>query len=95
MGIGCPQCKSGSIVEGKIFNQADYIAPRACFRPEGLPFFTSLVTNIWMENKFFACSVCGFIWAKTDEKKLRKILATHYTRKKIETDTTEIYELGK
>ncbi len=94
----CPQCKSGSIAEGRIFNQADYIEPRACFRPNGLPFFASLVTNIWIKNKFFACSVCGFIWAKDDEKEVKESLSkitARYIKKKLESKTSEIYELGK
>ena len=98
MEITCPQCKSGSVVEGKIFNQADYIEPRACFRPNGLPFFTSLITNIWMKNKFFACSVCGFIWAKDNEKEVRESLsriAARYVQKKSESNPGEVYELGK
>ncbi|MCK9615049.1 MAG: hypothetical protein M0R48_06060 [Candidatus Omnitrophica bacterium] len=98
MEIICPQCKSGSVVEGKIFNQADYIEPRACFRPNGLPFFASLVTNIWIKNKFFACSVCGFIWAKDNEKDVRESLsriATRYVQKKSESKPDEVYELGK
>lgn len=98
MEIGCPQCKSGNVIEGKIFNQADYVAPRACFRPGGLPFFASLVTNVWMENKFFACSVCGFIWAKADEKKLRGVLSKITMRSaqgKADSGSAEIYELGK
>ena len=94
----CPQCRSGSVLEGKIFNQADYIDPRACFRPNGLPFFASLVTNIWMKNKFFACSVCGFIWANDDEKEVKERLSKLTTRcvqKKLESKPDEIYELGK
>ena len=98
METACPQCKSGSVLEGKIFNQADYIEPRACFRPNGLPFFTSLITNIWMKNKFFACSVCGFIWANDDEKEVREKLAKITVRsaqKKSEPNAGEVYELGK
>ncbi|MFA5008504.1 MAG: hypothetical protein WC546_04725 [Candidatus Omnitrophota bacterium] len=98
MEIVCPQCKSGSIVEGKIFNQADYVEPRACFRPSGLPFFAFVGTNVWMENKFFACSTCGTIWTMADQKKLREILlktASRYAQKKPELNPREVYEIGK
>jgi len=98
MEIVCPQCKSGSIVEGKIFNQADYVEPKACFRPNGLPFFAFLGTNVWMENKFFACSVCGAIWAQAPREKLKEILsrvAANYAQKKVTLDNTKIYDLGE
>lgn len=94
----CPRCQSGSVVEGRIFNQPDYIDPRAFFRPNGLPFFACIGTNVGMENKFFACSDCGFIWAKADEKKIKEViskLATRYMQKKSQAATDEVYDLGK
>ncbi len=74
MEIACPQCKSKKIVEGRVYNQPDYIAPRAYFRPNGLKFFAILGVNVRMENRFFSCLECGFVWAKIDPQQLRRVL---------------------
>ncbi|MFC1646028.1 hypothetical protein ACFL2Y_02485 [Candidatus Omnitrophota bacterium] len=72
---GCPQCKSEAVVEGKIYNQVDYINPPAHFRPNKIPFYAMFNANILMRNIFFACSSCGFIWSKLDSQALQRYAA--------------------
>ena len=76
----CPNCKSDKIVEGKIFNQPDYVAPRAYFRPAGLRAFALLGVNIRIENRFFACSGCGFMWAKLNSSQMIRVLTESGTQ---------------
>lgn len=66
--MACPQCNGEIILEGRIYNQVDYINPPAYFRPIDSPFYAILNSNIKLQNTFFACSLCGLIWAKTDAK---------------------------
>ncbi|MDD5195944.1 MAG: hypothetical protein PHQ96_09810 [Candidatus Omnitrophica bacterium] len=70
----CPQCKNEKIGDGKIFNQPDYVAPRAYFRPNGLRTFALLGVNIRIENRFFVCSKCGFMWAKVSTEQLMRVI---------------------
>jgi hypothetical protein len=62
-------------VDGKIFNLIDHVCPPAYFRPNGLPFYAVLGTNVAMENHFHACLFCGFIWAKLDNQELQRLLS--------------------
>ncbi len=70
----CPQCHGEAIAEGKIYNLIDHVNPPAYFRPEGLPFFAIIGTNVRMENVFFACSFCGFVWSKIDTQELQRLV---------------------
>jgi len=79
MNINCPQCHGKEMVEGKIYNQIDYINPPAYFRPSSLSFFAIFNTNIQLQNSFFACSFCGFIWSKIDNQKLQQFIASKKT----------------
>ena len=72
MGAKCPQCQQELGVEGEICNQFDYINPGAFFRPKGLSFLSTFTTNIKMENVFFTCLSCGFLWSKIDPQLLRR-----------------------
>ena len=72
MGVQCPQCQRDAGVEGKIYNQIDYINPEAFFRPKGLSFLSAFTSNIKMDNVFFTCLSCGFLWSKIDPKMLSK-----------------------
>ena len=74
MNTKCPHCNSEKISEGRIFNQPDYVAPRAYFRPNGLRFFALLGVNIRIENHFLACLHCGFMWSKIDTAQLKRVL---------------------
>lgn len=74
MGQKCPQCNTEAIIEGKIYNLIDYVNPPAYFRPTKAPFYAIFNTNVNLQNKFFACSFCGFIWAKLDTQSLQQIL---------------------
>ncbi|MDD5584262.1 MAG: hypothetical protein PHV55_04315 [Candidatus Omnitrophica bacterium] len=85
----CPQCKSEKITEGKIFNQPDYVAPRAYFRPGGLRTFALLGVNIRIENRFFSCIKCGFMWAKINTAQLIRVLnesGTQQIKAKLQLD---------
>ncbi|MCM8787891.1 MAG: hypothetical protein NC935_07585 [Candidatus Omnitrophica bacterium] len=86
MDVKCPQCSSHQVVEGKIYNQIDYVAPRAYFRPGGLKPFSFLGVNVRLENRFFACINCGFLWSKIDIAQLIRILkesGTPQTKKRL------------
>lgn len=71
MSVNCPQCHNEVKLEGKVYNQVDYVNPAAFFRPSSLPFYAIFTTNIPLQNKFFACSFCGLIWAKIDSETLQ------------------------
>ncbi|MFH1876380.1 MAG: hypothetical protein ABH865_05780 [Candidatus Omnitrophota bacterium] len=94
MDTNCPQCHKESIVQGKIYNQADYVDPKAYFRPIGLPFFAFFGTNIWVENFFFACSFCGHVWAKLDAAKLAEVMAKTASRHGKGPGADGVYDLG-
>ncbi|MDD5195830.1 MAG: hypothetical protein PHQ96_09200 [Candidatus Omnitrophica bacterium] len=97
MDVQCPLCHKGGIVEGKIFNQRDYVDPKAYFRPADLPFFAFIGTNVWMENRFFACSFCGHVWSKIDTERLTQVVANsglYRNKKNIAPSDGEVYELG-
>ena len=68
----CPHCSGEVIVEGKIYNQIDYVNPPVYFRPINSPFYAILNSNIKFPNSFFACSLCGFLWSKIDNKALKQ-----------------------
>jgi hypothetical protein len=70
----CCKCNRERVAQGRIFNQIDYVAPAAYFRPEGLRPFAILDVNIRIKNVFFSCVDCGFMWAELEPEKLRKII---------------------
>lgn len=70
MSIKCPQCQLEKGVEGRIYNQIDYINPRAFFIPNGLSFLSAFYSSVKIENKFFTCLACGFIWSSVDPQLL-------------------------
>jgi hypothetical protein len=94
----CPLCHKENILEGRIFNQPDYVNPKSYFRPDGFPFFACIGNNVWMENHFFACLFCGFVWSTLNAEQLMRI-ATKYNiyrqEKGLESDAENVYELGK
>jgi hypothetical protein len=69
----CPHCNGEVIVEGKIYNQVDYFNPPAYFRPTNSPFYAILGSNIKLQNSFFACTLCGFVWSSIDKDALQKL----------------------
>jgi len=69
----CLKC-NGEVVEGKIYNQVDYMNPPAHFRPNNVPLYSVLTKNAPMANSFFACPACGFLWAKVDSQQLQRCL---------------------
>lgn len=73
---GCPKCHSAAVVEGKIYNQVDYINPPAHFRPNQTPFYAMLNANVSMKNSFSACNSCGFLWSELDSQVLQRF-TTH------------------
>jgi len=75
MNLTCPQCHREAIIEGKIYNQVDYVNPPAYFRPVNLPFYAIFGTNILLRNTFFACSFCGFVWSKLDNQELQRFIS--------------------
>lgn len=78
MGITCPDCHGEAVVVGKIYNQPDYVNPPAYFRPNSTPFFAIFNTNIQLQNSFFVCSLCGFVWSKvTNQKAQQSIVKAH------------------
>jgi len=94
----CPHCQSEGVVEGRIFNQADYIAPRAFFRPNGFPFYAVFGTNVLMENNFFACPSCGFVWANLDADKLKQVFSANRQYRAESSQglkSGDVYELDK
>lgn len=68
----CPECKGEVIIEGKIYNQVDYINPPVYFRPTNSPFYAILNSNVKFKNSFFVCSSCGFLWTKIYDKVLTR-----------------------
>ncbi len=70
----CNSCNSERIVQGRIFNQTDYISPAAYFRPNGLRAFSFFDINVRIKNVFHACLDCGYLWAKADQAKVKKII---------------------
>ena len=74
MSIKCPKCHNEATVEGKIYNQIDYVNPLAYFRPSSLPFYAIFFTNIQLENNFNACSFCGLVWSNIDSQRLESII---------------------
>lgn len=94
MDTKCPQCHKDTIVEGKIYNQADYVDPKAYFRPNGLPFYAFFSTNIWVDNCFLACTYCGHVWAKLDTERLNDVIAKNVIRKSPKSKSGDVYDLG-
>lgn len=68
----CPQCHGETVIEGKIYNQVDYVNPPAFFRPSSASFLAIFNTNVSLRNIFFACSFCGFLWTKIDNQQLQR-----------------------
>lgn len=75
MSIKCPQCHSEVSLEGKIYNQIDYVNPPAYFRLSSIPFFAIFNTNVPVANNFLACTFCGLIWSKIDNQQLQRVVA--------------------
>jgi len=98
MSIKCLQCKNDTVVEGIILNQPDYVAPRAYFRPKGLPFYAIFGTNVPMENTFYSCKFCGFLWSKIDTARLNTV-SSHagptYGNKSQVLKDNDVYVLGE
>lgn len=97
MGIKCLQCNNATAIEGIILNQPDYVAPKAYFRPKGLPFYAIFGTNVSMENIFFSCKSCGFVWSKIDVTKLIKIVDSVNIYGEIQGQAlkdNDVYDLG-
>tara|TARA_B100000315_G_scaffold174050_1_gene162500 strand:+ start:2470 stop:2712 length:243 start_codon:yes stop_codon:yes gene_type:complete len=75
------------VSNGRIFNQIDYIAPAAYFRPNGLRTFAILDTNVRIKNIFYSCLDCGFVWGEIDPVKLKKVIiekATDSTKERLD-----------
>lgn len=72
MNAKCPQCHSDAAMEGKIYNQIDYVNPPAYFRPNSVPFYAIFKTNVQLQNNFFACPFCGFVWSKINNQDLQR-----------------------
>jgi len=51
------------------------VNPPAHFRPDNVPFYAILVSNVGLQNRFFACTFCGFLWSKVDGQKLQRFMA--------------------
>jgi len=97
MSVKCLQCKNDMVVEGIILNQPDYVAPKAYFRPKGLPFYAVFGTNVPMENTFYSCKFCGFLWSKIDVTRLNTV-ASHggvYGAKSHALKDDDVYDLGE
>ncbi len=98
MAIKCLQCKNETVVEGIILNQPDYVAPKAYFRPKGLPFYAVFGTNVLMENTFYSCKFCGFLWSKIDTARLSAVTSRSsnpYGQKSQVLKDNNVYELDK
>jgi len=70
----CPHCHAEGVIAGKIYNQIDYVNPPAHFRPDTVPFYALLFSNVALPNRFFACTFCGFLWTKIDPEKLQRFM---------------------
>ncbi len=72
----CERCNSEKVVRGRIFNQVDYVSPKAFFRPRELRPFALFGIHVRVKkNDFFACTECGFVWTTIDAEKLTKLIA--------------------
>ena len=83
----CIKCQSEKNVSGRIFNQIDYVAPAAYYRPNGLRPFALMDVNIRIKNIFYSCCECGCIWAELDNEKLNKVIkekGTENIKKKLD-----------
>ncbi len=70
----CPKCSRQRVTGGRVFSQPDYVSPGAYFRPKELKPFALTGINIRLENRFFGCLDCGFIWAQIDAQKLTDVI---------------------
>lgn len=98
MSVKCLQCKNETVVEGIILNQPDYVSPKAYFRPKGLPFYAVFGTNVPMENTFYSCKFCGFLWSKIDTTRLSAVASrssSSYGTKTQVLKDNDVYELGE
>jgi len=73
MSVSCPECQGNVIVDGRIYNQVDYINPPAYFMPNGYTYFSALKKTVPIVNNFSVCSFCGFIWSKIRDKDLHNL----------------------
>ena len=72
----CPRCGSGKTIKGRVFNQTDYIAPQAFFRPKELKPFSLFGINVRVKkNNFAACGECGLVWSVVNTGELKRIVA--------------------
>ena len=73
----CQACGSEKIVRGRVYNQNDYVAPEAYFRPRELKPFSLFGINVRIKkNNFYGCANCGFVWTQIGAKQLQKIMAS-------------------
>ncbi|MBD3264236.1 MAG: hypothetical protein GF375_03950 [Candidatus Omnitrophica bacterium] len=71
----CVKCGSENTVEGRVFNQVDYVSPQAFFRPRELKPFSLFGINVRIKkNKFCSCVDCGCVWTQIDTDKLKKVI---------------------
>ncbi len=71
----CPQCGSEKTIRGRVFNQPDYVAPEAFFRPRDLKPFCLFGINVRIKkNDFCGCGECGCVWSEIDPEQLEKII---------------------
>ena len=72
--LKCLECGSDKIATGIVISQPDYVSRGAYFRPKDLKRFALFGINISFQNNFFACTKCGYIWAKVSPEKLTSVL---------------------
>ncbi len=68
----CPKCHAEGIIQGKVYNQIDYVNPPAFFRANSVPFYAMFVKSIPLDNNFYACSFCGLMWSKLNNQLLQQ-----------------------
>lgn len=73
--VKCVKCGSENTVEGRVFNQPDYVSPQAFFRPRELKPFALFGIHIRIKkNKFCSCIDCGCLWTRIDSGALKKVI---------------------
>jgi hypothetical protein len=70
----CPNCGSGTLVEGRLLGQLD-LGGGLAFRPRGRGFMGWLLRrDLSVTSPVFACVQCGLMWSSIKTKPLRRMM---------------------
>ena len=71
----CPECKCNRVIVGRIVNTRRL----STFEPENMRFglVRFLIGGIWLRDKAFACTNCGFVWTLLPAERLRQFIQSY------------------